>query len=129
MPLDNPTPEGVLDLFRDEVTPREAEIGPEFDELAAGLPAEGWARPFPGVEMIRSPDGPTLLRVTYRRLLAGGYDEVDRIRHELRELVNDIRAATPSSSQAEFCPPGMTHVDRREGLEVICNSRGIIRAS
>ncbi|WZO97770.1 hypothetical protein EP7_004821 [Isosphaeraceae bacterium EP7] len=129
MPLDNPTPNGVLDLFRDEVTPREAEIGPEFDRLSAGLPAEGWAMPFPGIELIQVPDGPTLIRVTYRRLLAGGFDEVDRIRHELRELVNDIRAATPSSSQAEFCPPAMTHVDHAEGLEVICLARGIIRAS
>ena len=44
------------------------------------------------------------MRVTYKRILDGTFDEADRIRHELRQLRNDIRAAIDSASQVEFAP-------------------------
>ena len=129
MPLDTPTPDGVLELFRDEIVPREAEIDAEFAGLVEGQGPAAWSSPYPGVETLGSPGGPILMRVTYRRLIDGASDEGDRIRHELRELWNDIRAAIPSESQVEFIAPRRTHVDRPDGLEVICYTHGIVRTS
>ena len=129
MPLETPTPDGVLELFRDEIVPREANIDREFDEAVKEPGDATWDNPFPGVETLNPPGGPMLMRVTYRRLIDGAFEEGDRIRHELRQLWNDIRAAIPSEAQAEFVPPRMTHVDRPEGLEVICYTHGIVRAS
>ena len=129
MPLATPNPDGVLELFRDEIVPREADIGREFDEAVTDQGDATWDHPFPGVETLTSPGGPMLMRVTFRRLLDGAFDEGDRIRHELRQLWNDIRAAIPSDAQAEFIPPRMTHVDRPEGLEVICYTQGVVRAA
>ena len=104
MPLETPNPDGVLELFRDEIVPREADIGREFDEAVSDQGDATWDNPFPGIETLTSPGRPMLMRVTYRRLLDGAFDEGDRIRHELRRLWNDIRAAIPSQSQAEFLP-------------------------
>jgi hypothetical protein len=74
------------------------------------------------------PGKPTLMRVTYARTIDGGRsDEEDRIRHELRQLVNDIRAAISSESQVEFVGPRLTHVDRPEALEILCHTHGIVR--
>ena len=130
MPLETPTPDGVLELFRDEIVPREAEIDAEFTGLVEDEgPAAPWANPYPGVETLGSPEGPMLMRVTYRRLIDGAFDEGDRIRHELRDLWNDIRAAIPSESQVEFIAPRRTHVDRPDGLEVICYTHGIVRTA
>lgn len=129
MPLETPTPDGVLELFRDEIVPREAEADGEYDRLMKSLGVVSWDTPFPGVETLETAGGPTLMRVTYKRLVGGSFDEGDRIRHELRRLWNDVRAATPSDSQAEFLPPEMTHVDRPEGLEVICTAHGVVRPS
>jgi hypothetical protein len=109
MPLETPTPDGVLELFRDEIVIREAEIDEAYGEIAASRGAEAWDNPFPGVEFLRMPDGPSLMRVTYRRLLDGSHDEADRIRHELRAK--------------------LSHVDRPEGLEVICYTYGVVRTS
>lgn len=129
MPLETPTPDGVLELFRDEIVPREADPAEGLEDLVRGRAGSEWDHPFPGVEMLAVPGGPTLMRVTYRRLLDGSADEGDRIRHELRQLWNDIRAAIPSDGQAVFVSPSMTHVDRPEGLEVICSTHGVVRAS
>lgn len=129
MPLETPTPDGVLELFRDEIVPRQADLGAEYDAIARDHGGAAWTNPFPGVEMLTSPAGPSLLRVTYKRRIDGAYDEGDRIRHELRQLWNDLRAAIPSQAQAELVTPGMTHVDHPDGLEVICYTQGIVRAS
>jgi len=129
VPLETPTPDGVLERFRDEIVPREADIDAEFAEAVNHQGGAAWANPYPGVETLGPPGGPMLMRVTYRRLIDGSSDEGDRIRHELRELWNDIRAAAPSESQVEFIPPRRTHVDRPGGLEVICYTHGIVRAS
>src|SRR3954452_11958326 len=102
MPLETPTPDGVLELFRDEIVIREAEIDEAYGEVATSQGGEAWDNPFPGVEILRTPGGPTLMRVTYRRILDGSFDEEDRIRHELRNLRNDIRAAIDSESQFEL---------------------------
>ena len=49
------------------------------------------------------------MRVTFRRLLnSGASNEADRIRHELRRLRNDIRAAIPSGAQVEFASVNAT---------------------
>ncbi|MEJ7636439.1 MAG: hypothetical protein WKF75_00225 [Singulisphaera sp.] len=45
------------------------------------------------------------MRVTYKRIIDGSFDETDRIRHELRQLRNDIRAAITSESQLNSSPP------------------------
>ena len=128
MPLETPTPDGVLELFRDEIVPREVEIdASEFEGLVNARPGATWDRPFPGVETLSASGRPALVRVTYKRTLTGAFDEGDRIRHELRDLWNDVRAAIPSEAQAEFAPPRMTHVDRPEGLEVICYAQGVVR--
>jgi hypothetical protein len=129
MPLETPTPDGVLELFRDEIVTREAEIDEAYGEIAASRGGEAWDNPFPGVETLHTPGGPTLMRVTYRRIIDGTFDEADRIRHELRNLRNDIRAAIASESQFEFAPPKLSHVDRPEGLEVICYTFGVVRTS
>lgn len=129
MPLDTPTPDGVLELFRDEIVPREADVDAEFAEAVGRQGGAAWESPFPGVETLATPGGPTLMRVTYRRLIRrGGYEEGDRIRHELRNLWNDVRASIPPQSQAEFVAPRRTHVDRPDGLEVLCDTHGIVRA-
>jgi hypothetical protein len=128
VPLETPTPDGVLELFRDEIVVRPAEIDPEYSDLADGRDVAEWQHPFPGVETLPTPDGPTLMRVTFKRLFdRGGFDEGDRIRHELRELWNDIRASIPSNAQVEFVGPRLSHVDHPEGLEVICYTHGIVR--
>ncbi len=127
MPLETPTPDGVLELFRDEIVPREADIDAEFNDLVRSQPGASWANPFPGIETLSVPDSPALMRVSYKRLLSGSHDEGDRIRHELRQLWNDIRAAIPSEAQVEFVSPRITHVDRPEGLEVVCYTHGIVR--
>ncbi len=127
MPLETPTPDGVLELFRDEIVIREAEIDEAYRELAASHGGESWDNPFPGVETLGTPEGPTLMRVTYKRIIDGAFDEADRIRHDLRQLRNDIRAAIPSESQFEFVSPRLSHVDRPEGLEVICYTHGFVR--
>ncbi|QEH35785.1 hypothetical protein OJF2_43420 [Aquisphaera giovannonii] len=129
MSIETPTPDGVLELFRDEIVPREADLDAEYQEAILGQAGAAWDQPFPGVEVLTPQGGPTLMRVTYRRLLDGAADEGDRIRHELRQLWNDIRAAIPSDGQAVFVSPVMTHVDRPEGLEVICSTHGIVRVS
>ncbi len=130
MPLQIPTPDELVELFRDEIVIRQAEIDVEYASLVEGRGDLAWSNPYPGVETSASPGGPTLMRVTFRRLIGdGAYDEIDRIRHELRQLKNDIRAATPSDSQVEFIAPRMTHVDHPEGLEVICYTHGIVRTS
>jgi len=56
-----------------------------------------------------------------------GVLELFRDEHELRQLGNDIRAAIPSESQAEFVGPRLTHADRPEGLEILCHTHGIVR--
>ncbi len=127
MPLETPTPDGVLELFRDEIVIREAEIDESYNEIATSHGGEAWGNPFPGVETLETPEGPTLMRVTYRRIIDGTYDEKDRIRHELRQLRNDIRAAIASESQFDLVTPKLSHVDRPEGLEVICYTHGIVR--
>ena len=127
MPLETPTPDGVLELFRDEIVIREAEIDEAYGKIARTHGGEAWDNPFPGVETLATPEGPTLMRVTYKRIIDGSFDEMDRIRHELRQLRNDIRAAIASESQFEFTPPRLSHVDRPEGLEVICYTHGIVR--
>ena len=127
MPLETPTPDGVLELFRDEIVIREAEIDEEYREATTTHGGQAWDNPFPGVETLETPGGPTLMRITYRRTLDGSFDEMDRIRHELRQLRNDIRATIASESQFEFVAPKLSHVDRREGLEVICYTYGIVR--
>ena len=129
MPLETPNPDGVLELFRDEIVPREAEIDGEYDEAVKVHGGAAWDNPFPGVETLNPSGGPMVMRITYRRLITGAFDEGDRIRHELRQLWNDIRAAIPSDTQAEFAAPRMTHVDQPEGLEVICYTQGVVRAS
>ena len=129
MPLETPTPDGVLELFRDEIVIREAEIDEAYGEIAASEGGNSWDNPFPGVEILRTPGGPTMIRVTYRRVIDGSFDEADRIRHELRNLRNDIRAAIASESQFECAPPKLSHVDRSEGLEVICYTYGVVRTS
>ena len=129
VPLETPTPDGVLELFRDEIVPREAEIDAEFDRVVKDQGGRSWETPYPGVETLSTAGRPTAMRVTYRRLIDGSSDEGDRVRHELRRLWNDIRAATPSDSQAEFVPPRMTHVDRPDGLEVVCYTHGLVRPS
>jgi hypothetical protein len=69
-----------------------------------------------------------LMRVTFKGLLNdGASNESDRIRHELRQLRNDIRAAIHSECQVEFVSPRMTHVDRPDGIEIICYTYGIVR--
>ncbi len=127
MPFETPTPDGVLELFRDEIVIREAEIDEAYAEIAATHGGGAWENPFPGVETLQTPGGPALMRVTYRRILDGTFDEADRIRHELRQLRNDIRAAIASESQFELIAPRLSHVDRPEGLEVICYTHGIVR--
>lgn len=127
MPLETPTPDEVLALFRDEIVIREAEIDEAYGEIAASHGGEAWESPFPGVETLQTPGGPTLMRVTYKRVLDGSFDEADRIRLELRQLRNDIRAAIASESQFEFISPKLSHVDRPEGLEVICYTHGLVR--
>jgi hypothetical protein len=128
VPLETPTPDGVLELFRDEIVFRPAEIDREYADLADGRIEAEWQHPFPGVEILPRPDGPTLMRVTFKRLIdGGGFDEGDRIRHELRELWNDIRASISSNAQVEFVGPRLSHVDHPEGLEVICYTHGIVR--
>jgi hypothetical protein len=68
------------------------------------------------------------MRVTFKVLLdSGASNEADRIRHELRRLRNDIRAAVPSECQVEFVSPRMTHVDHPDGIEIICYTHGIVR--
>jgi hypothetical protein len=68
------------------------------------------------------------MRVTFKVLLnAGASDEADRIRHKLRRLRNDVRAAIPSECQVEFDSPGVTHVDHPYGIEVICLTNGLVR--
>src|SRR4051812_631146 len=129
MPLETPTPDGVLELFRDEIVIREAEIDEVYGEIAASRGGGAWDNPFPGVETLQIPGVPTLMRVTYRRILDGTFDEADRIRHELREVRNNIRAAIASETQFEFAPPKLSHVDRPEGLEVICYTYGVVRSS
>jgi hypothetical protein len=128
VPLDIPTPDGVLELFRDEIVVRQAELEGEYGELARAQGRDAWDHPFPGIETLALPGGQTLMRVTFRRLLnSGASNEADRIRHELRQLRNDIRAAIPSECQVEFDAPGMTHVDHPDGIEVICYTHGIVR--
>ncbi len=127
MPLETPTPDGVLELFRDEIVIRESEIDEAYNAIATTHGGEAWAIPFPGVETLAIPGGPTLMRVTYKRIIDGSFDEKDRIRHELRQLKNDIRAAIASESQFEFVSPKHSHVDRPEGLEVICYTYGMVR--
>ena len=128
MPLDITTPDGVLELFRDEIVVRQAENDGECSEIARAQGGVVWDNPYPGVETLALPCGRTLMRVTFRRLLnSGASNEADRIRHELRRLRNDIRAAIPSESQVEFDAPGMTHVDHPDGIEVICSTHGIVR--
>lgn len=128
MPLEIPTPDGVLELFRDEIVVRQAGIDGECGEIARAQGGVAWDNPYPGIETLASPDGPTLMRVTFKVLLnAGASHEADRIRHELRRLRNDIRAAIPSECQVEFDAPGMTHVDHPDGIEVICSTHGIVR--
>ncbi len=127
MPLETPTPDGVLELFRDEIVIRETELDEAYRELSTSQGGQTWGNPFPGVETLETPGGPTLMRVTYKRILAGAFDEKDRIRHELRQLRNDIRAAITSEFQFEFVSPKLSHVDRPEGLEVICYTHGIVR--
>ena len=129
MPLETPTPDGVLELFRDEIVPREADVGGEYDQTLKAQGSAAWDNPFPGVETMTSPGGPTLMRVAYRRLIDGSADEGDRIRRELRQLWNDIRASISPDAQAEFVPPRLTHVDRPDGLEVVCYTHGVVRAS
>lgn len=130
MPLDIPTPDGLLELFRDEIVVREAEIEDEYARAVAAEGGVGWENPFPGVETRTTTDGPTLMRVAFRIVLnPGAINETDRVRHELRELWNDIRAAVPPESQVEFVSPGITHVDRPEGVEITCHTHGIVRES
>jgi hypothetical protein len=128
VPLDIPTPDGVLELFRDEIVVRQSEIDGQSGEMARAQGGAAWDHPFPGVEMLASPGGPTLIRVTFKVLLDNGASNAsDRIRHELRQLRNDIRAAIPSECQVEFDSPGMTHVDHPDGVEIICYTHGVVR--
>ena len=128
MPLEIPTPDGVLELFRDEIVVRQVENDGECGAIAKAQGGAAWDRPYPGVETLTPPGGPGLMRVTYRVLLnTGSANEGDRIRHELRQLRNDIRAAIPSDCQVEFDSPGMTHVDRPDGIEIQCYTQGIVR--
>lgn len=128
MPLQIPTPDGVLELFRDEIVVREAEVDGEYGAIAKAQAGATWDRPFPGIETLASPGGPTLMRVTFKLLLnEGAASEADRIRHELRQLRNDIRAAIPSGCQVEFDAPRMTHVDHPDGIEIICFTHGVVR--
>ena len=130
MPLQTPTPDEILELFRNEVVVREGAIEDEYQALLRGEGSPAWARPYPGVETLATAAGPTLMLVTYRRLLGrGAYEEADRIRHELRDLSNDVRAALPDNAQVEFARPGFSHVDRPEGLELLCVAHGIVRTS
>src|SRR4051794_4794666 len=128
MPLEIPTPDGVLELFRDEIVVREADIDGGCGEIARDRGEVAWDSPYPGVETLALPGGPTLMRVTFKVLLNDrSSNEADRIRHELRQLRNDIRAAIPSECQVEFDSPGMTHVDHPDGVEIICFTHGIVR--
>jgi hypothetical protein len=128
VPLGIPTPDGVLELFRHEIVVREAEIGGKCGEIARAQGRVAWDNPFPGVETLASPGGSRLMRVTFKVLLNNGAsNESDRIRHELRRLRNDIRAAIPSESQVEFDSPRMTHVDHPDGIEINCYTYGIVR--
>jgi len=127
VPLNTPTPDGVLELFRDEIVPREAEIDAEYAGVVEAQGGVAWDNPYPGVETLDLPGQPRLMRVSYRRLIDGAFDEGDRIRHELRNLWNDIRAAAGSESQAEFVAPRVTHVDRPAGLEILCYTHGVVR--
>ena len=130
MPLEIPTPDGVLELFRDEIVVREAEIDGEYRGLVDAQGGTPWEAPFPGVETLALPGGPMLVRVTFKMLLNdGAANEGDRLRHELRQLRNDIRAATPSDTAVELIAPRMTHVDRPEGIEILCYTHGIARTS
>jgi len=130
VPLEIPTPDGVLELFRDEIVVREAEIDREYGAIVKARSGVAWDRPYPGVETLATPGGPMLMRVSFRRLInVGASNEAVRIRHDLRQLRNDIRAAIPSESQVVFIPPRMTHVDHPDGIEIICYTHGIVRAS
>ena len=130
MPIEIPTPDGVLEIFRDEIVVREAELDAEYAEIVNALEGEGWERPFPGIETLAAPVGPKLLRVTFKtRLDHGASNEADRLRHELRALRNDIRASIPSDSQVEFIAPRMTHIDHPDGIEILCYTHGIVRTS
>ncbi|MEJ7636438.1 MAG: hypothetical protein WKF75_00220 [Singulisphaera sp.] len=55
MPLEIPTPDGVLELFRDEIVIREAEIDEAYGEIATSHAGEAWQTPFPGVETLETP--------------------------------------------------------------------------
>jgi hypothetical protein len=128
VPLQAPTPDDLLGLFRDEIVVREAEIDAEYAEIVADQGSIAWASPYPGVETLELPGKPRLVRVTFRRRLGGGGgDESDRVRHELRQLRNDVRAAVAPDGQVEFIRPRLTHVDRPDGLDVICYTHGIAR--
>lgn len=130
MPLQIPTPDGVLELFRDEIVVREAEIEAEYAGIVGARGGAEWDNPFPGVETLATPGGPTLMRVAFRLTLnPSGSNEADRVRHELRQLWNDVRAAIPSESQVEFVAPAITHVDRPGGVEITCHTHGIVRGS
>jgi hypothetical protein len=128
VPLGIPTPDGVLELFRDEIVVREAEIDGEYGAIAKARGWVAWDNPFPGVETLASPGGPMLMRVTFKLLLNDrASNEADRIRHGLRQLRNDIRAAVPSECQVELVSPRMTHVDHPDGIEINCYTYGIVR--
>jgi len=128
MPLETPTPDDLLGLFRDEIVVREAEIDSEYAAIVQDQGSAAWARLFPGVEVLQLPGKPALVRVTFRRRLGpGGHEESDRVRHELRQLRNDVRAAIPPDCQVEFIRPRLTHVDQPDGLDVICYTHGIVR--
>jgi hypothetical protein len=127
--LQAPTPDDLIELFRDEIVVREAEIDAEYAEIVADQGSIAWACPHPGVETLQLPGKPALVRVAFRRRLgAGGHDESDRVRHELRQLRNDVRAAVHPDCQVEFIRPGLTHVDQPDGLDVICYTHGIVRS-
>src|SRR4051812_41015405 len=102
MPLETPTPDGALELFRDEIVIRAAEIDEAYGAIATSHGGEAWDARFPGAETLGTPGGPTLMRGAYERSLDGTFDETDRVRHEFRQLRNDIRASIAWEAQFEF---------------------------
>ena len=57
MPLETPTPDGVLELFRDEIVIREAEIDEAYGEIAASQEVRHGTTPSPASRPSRRPGG------------------------------------------------------------------------
>ena len=57
MPLETPTPDGVLELFRDEIVIREAEIDEAYREIASLMEVRRGTTPSPASRLWGCPRG------------------------------------------------------------------------